>query len=466
MTATRLLVIGDHACQTGFARVVRGVADALDATGRYEIRVRAINFTPQFAHGHPYEVRPVTSDPATDPLGVLDLEGHLEAVKPDAVLIVQDLWHQMAYLARMPRTLPTIGYFPVDCPNLKWSYALAGAGLTRAVTYTQFGAREAAAGMREAADVVGPQVERAAASTTGAPTWFSIPKDGGELHCRLDRMARLQNPTGWDVVPHGVDLALFRPEPQRAARAQYGIPESAFVVLNVNTNQFRKRQDLTIRAFARFARTRPEALLILHCMGGSSGQGWDLSQLARYYGVQHQVVLVHQKRPVLTDDELRVLYNTADVQINTAGGEGWGLSSFEGAACGIPQLVPDWSATRELWAGAGVLLPVADWRHEPKMLNTAHAILSVPGIVAALERLYEDTTERSIVGEQCYHRAHAQVGWPEVATRFDRLITAARREAPARACPMSAVVAARRGVCRSELVDGDLMPAPAPVVGA
>ena len=42
----------------------------------------------------------------------------------------------------------------------------------------------------------------------------------------------------------------------------------------------------------------------------------------------------------LTDEDVNILFNAANVGLNTAMGEGWGLCNFEAAACGVPQIVP------------------------------------------------------------------------------------------------------------------------------
>jgi hypothetical protein len=48
-------------------------------------------------------------------------------------------------------------------------------------------------------------------------------------------------------------------------------------VFNGNRNQFRKRIDITISAFAEFAKDKPDAMLYLHM--GTKDQGWDVMQL-------------------------------------------------------------------------------------------------------------------------------------------------------------------------------------------
>ncbi len=448
----RVLVIGDAAAKTGFGRVVKGVCDRLDDTRRYEPVVRAINYTTGMAEDYAYEVRPVTSDHALDPLGLDEFAEHLERVEPDVLLVVQDLWHAVQYLIRKPRELPTVVYFPVDTPNMKWNYAVAAGACSEMVAYTRFGAWETAAGVRQAINLMRRSIPKNVTTATQTD-WFTLPKDGRELHCRFDRLARFQNPSQWNIVPHGVDHGRVLDVSKAEARKAWGLPDDRFVVLNVNTNQFRKRQDLTIRAFAELARRRPDALLVLHCMGGDyATKGWDLPQLIDQYGLADRVALVHRHVPILTDEQLSQLYAAADVQVNTAGGEGWGLPSLEGAAHGTAQLVPDWSATREIWRLVpGALIRVSDWRQEPNLLNTAHAIIDPRWLGERLAHLAEHRDELDRLAADCKAVACQQKSWAQVGDAFAALLDRAVDEPEPRRLSIDDVFAEREGVVRGEL---------------
>jgi len=424
---TRVLMVADGGWPTGFERVARGIGGYLQSTGRFEVIHRGLGYglgAKNRVDPYPYELKP-TKQTVDDPLAVAQMPTWIREDKPDVILMIQDLWNQTNYLGYVSRDLPTVGYYPVDTPNIKWSYAMGAAALTEAVPYTTFGARETAIGTRDLVDVVLDASSKQGVSLDAKATWMSLPKDGMELHLRVDRLAARQNVEGYRPVPHGVNPGNFYPMPRQECRKAWNFPEGAFIVLNVNTNQFRKRQDITIRAFAKLAAVQSNALLVLHCMGGSDKDGWDLAQLARLYGVQDKVICTHWTYPELTDEQLRMLYNTADVQINTGGGEGFSLTSVEGALCAIPQLVPDWSATREIWAGSGQLLPVLDYRFEPKYINTAHAILNVESVADILIDFARDPYLVQYVGIACHGRASALPTWEQVGQEFAERIESA-----------------------------------------
>ena len=448
-------MVADGGWPTGFERVARGIGTYLHQTGKYEVLHRGLGYVDAKTSRvlpYPYEIRPVLRS-AKDPLGVMAIGNVLAEDKPDVVLYIQDIWNQANYLGYTPRELPSLGYYPVDTPNLKWSYAMAAGALTEAIPYTTFGAHETALGVREAVDIVVGSKEQALRSKMA--TWITLPHEEMQLHMRLDRLAARQDVSGYRPIPHGVDPTLFGPVPKAEARKTFGLPEDAFVVLNVNTNQFRKRQDITIRAFARFAAEHPKAVLLLHSAAGNERDGWDLSQLATLYGVQDRVVCVHHYKPHLTDEELNLLYNAADVQLNTGGGEGWGLTTVDGALCGIPQLVPDWSATREIWKDVGVLLPVSDYRFEPKYLNTAHAIVDVEQCANRLAYLADNPDVREAIGMACRQRALALPTWDEVGKQFAGRIASALVTPSPTPMSLDQLRSARKESLRSELLEFD-----------
>jgi glycosyltransferase involved in cell wall biosynthesis len=451
----RVVMVADGAWPTGFERVARAVGTHLQATGQYEVVHRALGYggPEQELRVPPYPYELKSADQMSyDPLAVTNMPKWIKEDRPDVVLFIQDLWNITNYMGYVPRDLPTVGYYPVDTPNIKWSYAMGAASLTEAVTYTDFGAKETALGMRDLVDVVLNSYSNQGVDMSQKASWMTLPKDKMELHLRVDNMAARQNRNGFSVIPHGIDHEMFYPMDKAECRQMWNFPQDAFIVLNVNTNQFRKRQDITIRAFAEMAAKVPNALLVLHCMGGKDREGWDLAQLARLYGVEDKVICTHWAYPELTDEQLLMLYNSADVQINTGGGEGWGLTAVEAALCGVPQFVPDWSATREIWSGHGVLLPVSDYRFEPRYINTAHAMVDVRGTAALLAQYATDRDLLQATGEACRNRALQMPTWDEVGAQFAKRIARALSSDPAVPMRLNEIRDSRRDVLQSDLL--------------
>jgi glycosyltransferase involved in cell wall biosynthesis len=367
------------------------------------------------------------------------------------MLVIEDSWNLTNYMVRKPRDLPAVAYVPVDCPNIRWNHAMGLAAYAEVASYTRFGAVELASSLRDTVDIFWESHRNTPEAQESSIGYMQYPSVDGELlDIRMDRLNRYQNPSNWNVIPHGHTPGVFEPRDRKAARAMFGFPEDAFIVLNVNANRNRKRLDLTIRAFAGLHQKRKDALLVLHA-GTGDEYGWDLLQLARYYGIEGRIACVHYRAPTLTDDQLCWLYNTADVQINTSGGEGWGLTSIEGAACGIPQMTPDWSTGREIWENHGWLLKVADWRNEPRLLNTAHAAIDTQAAARDLELFATDEGLRSTYSQLALEQAARQVGWDDVGDAFDTLVQRALNESAPTPMGFSDVLANREAGVQSAL---------------
>lgn len=446
----KVLAYADAGKRTGFERVMHGIMDYLHQTGKFSIVVQGLGYTGNPEIKYDYPVYPAGD--MGDPFGVLNMAAVIKKHNPDVMWMVQDLWNITNYMHYKPRDLPAVCYFPVDTPNVKWSYGVSVGAIRYPVAYTQFGAHEAAASVRDFLDIVVAGSRESGKDFQQLMSAINLPnKDGQKVHLRLDRLSKMQNVENWNVIPHGLDRSKFEPRDKKVCRELFAIPQDAFVVMNVNTNQFRKRFDLTFRIFAEFVKTNPKAVLVLHC-AGSTERGWDLEQLGRYAGLtSDQVILIHQSVPELAEDELVNLYNCADVMINTAGGEGWGLTAFEGAACGIPQMVPDWSATRELWSKHGMLLPVADWRCEPKFLNSAHAIVDVKKSAEMLRMVAADNDLRIHLGNKALENAAQQPTWDQVGAAFERLLVKSLEPDPIGELTLQDLLDTRKGVVESEL---------------
>ena len=150
-----------------------------------------------------------------------------------------------------------------------------------------------------------------------------------------------------DFLRHGFDPMQHYPVPKSLARAFFGLKENDFIILNLNRNQPRKRWDICLQAFAEVVSRHledPIKMLIATTVQGA----WNLievyeRELAKRgvtleEGMKHMILIDNPQQ--ITDEEVNILYNVADIGINTADGEGFGLCSFQQAACGIPQIVP------------------------------------------------------------------------------------------------------------------------------
>jgi glycosyltransferase involved in cell wall biosynthesis len=175
-------------------------------------------------------------------------------------------------------------------------------------------------------DMLNMKVERIFAFT---PFWKQCLKDQG-----------ITRPV--DVLMHGFEKDIFVPLPKLELRKKLSIPENAFVYLNVNRNQPRKRYDLLIMAFVELVVKYPTKPVFLMCIcdKGEKG-GWFLFELfqreLKLRGVNldqfgNRLMLSSQDM-TFKDEDINVFYNLADVGVNAADGEGLGSVQLRANGC-------------------------------------------------------------------------------------------------------------------------------------
>jgi len=184
------------------------------------------------------------------------------------------------------------------------------------------------------------------------------------------------------VVPFGVDRAFFSEAPGARARgrADWRIPEDAFVVLHVGSTVERKNVPLVIHTAARL---RTEADVYLLQVGGRFTG--DQEQLIERLGIRRYV----RSAPFADETTLRRAYRAADVLLFPSLYEGFGFPVLEAFASGLPVVT----------SGAGGLKEVG-----------GDAIVVVEGrdpaaYVQALESLSDDAMQREELVERGRARA-------------------------------------------------------------
>ncbi|WP_422631799.1 D-inositol-3-phosphate glycosyltransferase [Pseudokineococcus basanitobsidens] len=228
------------------------------------------------------------------------------------------------------------------------------------------------------------------------------------------------DPARVDVVPPGVDLSAFGPEPVAgsadAERAALGLDPGDRVLLFAGRLQPLKGPDVLLRAAARLLERGPRATgpgrLVVVVVGGPSGSGEGsrardgLRELARSLGLQagpggrdRDVVRFVDPQP---SGDLARWYRAADVVAVPSRTESFGLVALEAQACGTPVVATATGGLRTAVVDGrtGVLVPDADpvsW-------------------AAALAGLLADDARRGRAGEAAAAHA-AAFGWDATAAR-------------------------------------------------
>lgn len=163
-----------------------------------------------------------------------------------------------------------------------------------------------------------------------------------------------------ELVLQGVDTALFHPAPSR------GIFRDRFVVFSGGKLEYRKGQDLVLKAFAPFAQRHPEALLLAawsspwphlaetmmqspHAEPMRFNQhtgAVDVTRWASDYGISPDHIL---DLGAVSNRDLPHIIREADVAVLPSRAEcGTNLVASECIACGIPTMLSDNTGHRDL----------------------------------------------------------------------------------------------------------------------
>jgi D-inositol-3-phosphate glycosyltransferase len=146
------------------------------------------------------------------------------------------------------------------------------------------------------------------------------------------------DPTRVEVVHPGVDLDVFRPVGQVAARARLGVPADADVLMFAGRIQPLKAPDVLLRAVAILLERNPalRSRLVVPVVGGPSGSGLEhpesLAQLADSLGLADVVRFI----PPVAQSTLVDWYAAATLVCVPSYNESFGLVAVEAQATGTP----------------------------------------------------------------------------------------------------------------------------------
>ena len=135
-------------------------------------------------------------------------------------------------------------------------------------------------------------------------------------------------------------------------RAEYGIPQDAFVFGMVAANKEnppRKGYQEALEAFKIFYESHPEAALFIHNQQVMPGN-FPIMAFAQHLGIAHRMFGFDQHRAMFTSNSWEVMkqLNAVDALLHPSQTEGFGLTIIEAQACGKPAIVTDGMSMPEL----------------------------------------------------------------------------------------------------------------------
>ena len=160
----------------------------------------------------------------------------------------------------------------------------------------------------------------------------------------LDTKPTWKPKADWQVsyVPHGINTNVYKPSevPVEFRKEILGGKEYDFVLYWSNRNIRRKQPADVIVAFKKFCdkigkEKADKVCLVMHTQPVDEN-GTDLPAVIDVMAPECNIIFSEKRRP---QEELNLIYNIADVTINIANNEGFGLATAESVMAGTPIIV-------------------------------------------------------------------------------------------------------------------------------
>jgi glycosyltransferase involved in cell wall biosynthesis len=197
------------------------------------------------------------------------------------------------------------------------------------------------------------------------------------------------------VIPHGIDLSVFRPADRGQARTDLGLPPEAPILLfaakGIRSNVWKDYQTMR-QAFDILSRRCGKKKLLFIALGEEAPSERIGDSELRFIGHSNDWLVVAK------------YYQAADLYVHGAKAEAWGLTITEAMACGLPVVASDVGGIPDQVTNgqSGFLIPVGD----------------ADRMADRIGRLLEDNAERKEMGQRACQRAHAEFGLSRMTDNY------------------------------------------------
>jgi len=173
-----------------------------------------------------------------------------------------------------------------------------------------------------------------------------------------------------EVVGNGVDTGVFQPVDRAAARARFGLPEQAQVLISVGGLVERKGMHRVIDCLPVLMAHYPDLHYLV--VGGASGEGDLRAELEAQAGRLGLAGRVHFLG-TLPPEALKWPLSAADVFVLATRNEGWANVFLEAMACGLPVVATDVGGNAEVVCRdeLGSIVPFGDAAALQRALDVA-----------------------------------------------------------------------------------------------
>lgn len=216
------------------------------------------------------------------------------------------------------------------------------------------------------------------------------------------------------VIPVGVDTNVFTPLTKASKdniKKMAGY-EGKFIFGTCRRNQPRSHYPIIFKAFKQIADKYDDVLLYINA-NPFDPFGYNLIELGKKLGLEKKICftdsMLRNEKP--DDYSLNFIYNLFDVYINIAS-EGYGMTSLEAAACGLPIIALDFAASGDILKNKAVLLPPTHFDMCTRLVEQAEPC--VDDLVEAMDYLYTNDKLRQGLGNRCI-KWSKEMSWGKVS---------------------------------------------------
>lgn len=163
------------------------------------------------------------------------------------------------------------------------------------------------------------------------------------------------------IIPYSVDTDYYKPITDTFPLTG----KKGFSFLYVFEFGWRKGFDILLEAYGKEFTASDDVTLILKVYGGGQESGAVKKRIVdsvrgRINGGDEKPPHVMIMDAAMSQDDLRLLYNTCDVYISTERASGWGMPCMEAMAMGKPAAALDWGGSTEFMNDTNSLLIKAE----------------------------------------------------------------------------------------------------------
>ena len=316
----KVLWVGDAVVQSGFSVVTHSICDRLNSM--FDIVVYGIRYDGLMRHPCGYHIYPAYV--GTDIYGRENLTKIISIEQPDVVVLFNDFNIVVSYAQKIFETSKVLmlPMFPVNLLPISEEHLMLMTlyGIKEVLTYTEFASSEI--------NKISPKLKATA-------------------------------------VYHGVNRGVYYPI--KELKQQSGLGDM-FVVGSVGSNTYRKRLDLFLEGFAKFAAGKDNVRCLIHT---SKHGTFNIDSIINDLGIANLVIFSQEG---LSVSKMNEVYNLMDVNVNTSLGEGFGLPLLEGFAAGVPIVCPDIGNLRDVWEDVANYIKISRTEYVPDSIYKGEVI--------------------------------------------------------------------------------------------